>query len=176
MLGLGLTLGLSVALGVFLGMLAVLHNSAPFGFPETVLQAAATHGGSTMAIATGPIDEGVEGLFVLDFITGQLQCSVLNPRTGQIGGLFKHNVVGDLGVEQGKQPKYLLVTGQASFRTSGGNIRPAESIVYVADENTGNFAAYMLPWNRAASQYNFAQTNPMQLLGKGTARTVELEN
>jgi hypothetical protein len=177
MMSIGLAMGLLVGIGMVVGTLVGTSYSrmARFEFPETILNATATHGGTTMAIATGPIDDGIEGLFVLDFITGQLQASVLNPRTGAIGGLFKVNVVGDLGVEQGKQPKYLLATGKATFRSGGGNVRPAESIVYVADENTGRFAAYYLPWNRQASQYNFAQASPMILLGKGSARNIELE-
>lgn len=177
MLFVGLAMGLLVGVGMMVGTLVALQGSSStqIQLPETILNATATHGGSTMAIATGPIDESTEGLFVLDFITGELQASVINPRTGAIGGMFKKNVVADLGVEQGKQPKYLLVTGRASFRVSGGATRPAESIIYVADENTGRFAAYFLPWNRQAASYNYAQVNPMILLGKGSARNIELE-
>lgn len=176
MLLVGLAIGLSTGLGVVVGVMMTSHQDTPqIAFPETILNATASHGSNTMAIATGPIDSGVEGLFVLDFITGELQCSVLNPRTLQLGGLYRHNVVQDLGVEVGKQPRYLMVTGVANIRSSAGNVRPAESIVYVADSNTGNYAAYMLPWNRSAAQYNFAQANPMVLIGRGTARNVVVE-
>jgi hypothetical protein len=128
-----------------------------------------------MAIATGPIQDGVEGFFVLDFITGELTCSVLNPRSGQMGGAYRANVVNDLGVEQGKQPQYLMVTGAAEFRTQGGNLVPAESVVYVADANTGRYVAYWLPWNRQAAQQNFPQAAAMQVLGKGSARNIQVE-
>ena len=166
--------GLTV--GTLLGVTLKQHTQSGWELPVTELQATATHGGATMVIATGPIDDGIEGLFVLDFITGELQCSVLNPRNGQLGGMYKHNVVTDLGVAEGnKQPKYLMVTGIANFRVGGGNVRPAKSVVYVADGNTGRYAAYMLPWNRQAAQFNFAQVNPFVLLGKGTARNVQLE-
>jgi hypothetical protein len=176
MLSAGLAMGLLVGTGMMVGVLvATYHRAGKIAFPETILNATATHGGRTMAMATGPIDGGVEGLFVLDFITGELQCSVLHPRSGQVGGLYRHNVVQDLGVEIGKQPSYLMVTGIANFRTAGGNLRPAETVVYVADENTGNFAAYMLPWNRGAAQYNFAQVNPMVIIGRGTARSIVVE-
>ena len=169
-----------LALGTLFGLMLAATWSQPtestWQLPITELQASATHGGNTMAIATGPIDQGVEGLFVLDFITGEMQCSVLNPRNGQLGGMYKHNVVADLGVAEGnKQPKYLMVTGAANFRVGGGNVRPAQSVVYVADGNTGRYAAYMLPWNRSAAQFNFAQVNPFVLLGKGTARNIQLE-
>ncbi|MBI2477339.1 MAG: hypothetical protein HYV60_01415 [Planctomycetia bacterium] len=169
-----LTLGLSF--GAILGAAVAVQFSSPrIQLPTTLLNASATHGGTTMAIATGPIQEGVEGVFILDFITGELTCSVLNPRTGVLGGAFKANVVADLGVEQGKQPQYLMVTGAANFRTQGGNIAPAESVVYVADANTGRYVAYWLPWNRQAAQYNFAQASAMMVLGTGSARNVQVE-
>jgi expansin (peptidoglycan-binding protein) len=160
---------------IFGAVVAVQFLSPRIQMPEMLLNATATHGAKTMATATGPISQGVEGFFVLDFITGELTCSVLNPRSGAMGGAFRANVVADLGVEQGKQPQYLMVTGAASFRTQGGNVRPAESVVYVTDANTGRYVAYWLPWNRAAEQYNFAQASPMLVLGKGSARNLELE-
>ena len=67
-----------------------------------------------------------------------------------------------------------MVTGRVEFRTRGGNVQPAESVVYVVDANTGNFAAYLLPWNSAAASFNFTQMTPMVLLGKGTARNFEI--
>lgn len=165
-----------LALGAIVGAaVAVQYSSPRFQMPETLLNAAATHGGTTMAIATGPIQDGVEGFFVLDFITGELTCSVLNPRSGQMGGAYRANVVADLGVEQGKQPQYLMVTGAANFRTQGGNVAPAESVVYIADANTGRYVAYWLPWNKIAAQQNFPQAFPMQVLGKGSARNIQLE-
>lgn len=176
-LTIGLTMGLLVGVGMLVGALVTLgQRDAALPFPDRLLHATATDNGGTMAIATGPIDGEVEGLFILDFLTGELQCLVVNSRTGQLGGLFKHNVALDLGVEQGKQPKYIMVTGMANFRTaSAGNIRPAASIVYVADSNTGNYAAYSLPWNRQAQQVNVAQFNPMVLIGAGSARQVAVE-
>lgn len=141
--------------------------------PATLLNATATHGSNTMALATGPVADGVEGLFILDFITGELTCSVLNPRTGLMAAGFSANVVADLGVQQGKQPNYVMVTGQADFRVQGGNIRPAQSVVYVADTNTGRWVAYWLPWNRQAATWNFAQAFPMMKLGQGMARNIQ---
>ena len=174
----GLSLGAVTCLGMgaILGAVVAFQFSSPrFQLPPTLLNASATHGGTTMAIATGPIQDGVEGFFILDFITGELTGSVLNPRTGQMGGAYRANVVNDLGVEQGKQPQYLMVTGAANFRMQGGNVLPAESIVYVADANTGRYVAYLLPWNKVAAQQNFPQAAAMQVLGKGSARNIQVE-
>lgn len=170
MLAVGLLCGTAVGAAVYAKL-----STPRIELPATLLNATATHGSNTMALATGPVADGVEGLFILDFITGELTCSVLNPRTGTLGGAFAANVVADLGVEQGKQPQYVMVTGQASFRVQGGNIRPAESVVYVADSNTGRWVAYWMPWNRQAATYNFAQASPMLVLGKGSARNIQVE-
>jgi len=168
-----LTAGLAIGLAV--GAVVATKLRPRLQFPETLLHASATHGASSMALATGPVDQDVEGLFILDFITGELTCSVLNPRNGSIAAGYKVNVVADLGVEQGKQPQYLLVTGKASFRPTGSPLQPAESVVYVADANTGRFVAYWLPWNRQAASQGFPQASPMALLGKGSVRNIQVE-
>ncbi|MDP6467513.1 MAG: hypothetical protein QF918_07230 [Pirellulaceae bacterium] len=175
--GAGLSLGLCVGVGMLIGALVSQQGqSSKQGFPVELLHASATDSTSTMAISTGHIADNIEGLFVLDFITGNLQCEVLNSRTGGAGGLFRHNVSLDLGVQQGKQPRYLMATGVADFRVqAGGNLRPAGCIVYVADANSGRYAAYMLPWNKAAAQQNVNQVYPMKLLWTGNVRNVVVE-
>ena len=129
-----------------------------------------------MANATGPIDVGIEGLFVLDFVTGQLTSQLLNPRTGQLGGLYRHNVAQDLGIEQGRPPKYLLVTGELQVRQQIANVKPAASLVYVADVNSGRYVAYMLPFSKTVLDMNRLQMFDMYLVGGGSARNVVVES
>jgi hypothetical protein len=142
---------------------------------ETRLHAAAAQGDGSLSIATGPIEPGIEGLFVLDAISGDLTCGVLNPRTGQIAGLFRRNIALDLGVEQGKQPKYLMVTGALELKSQVSNIRPALSLVYVADATTGRYAGYMMPWNTQVINQNQAIVQTFRPIGGGSARNVVLE-
>lgn len=168
-----LMLSIGLVLGAVAGAVVTARTSTPrLELPTTLLNATATHGSNTMALATGPVAQGVEGLFILDFITGDLTCQVLNPRTGRLGGAYSANVVQDLGVQQGKQPSYIMVTGQASFRVQGGDFQPAECVVYVADSNTGRYVAYWLPWNRQAAATGFPQAAAMQVLGTGLARNL----
>ena len=168
--GLATGLGISLLITVLCLHATGFFESARMRWLETKLHAAAAQSGDSMAVATGAIDEGVEGIFVLDFISGDLTCGVLNPRTGQLGGMFKRNVVPDLGVAQGKQPKYLMTTGIFSAPAGGSNTRPAQSIVYVADSTTGRYMGYTLPWNSQLLNSNVAQIQPMVPIGGGSAR------
>jgi hypothetical protein len=172
--GIGVASGALLGVGIFLG---VVLTAALDVWPawETPLEAVASSSGDTMAIATGPIDEGVEGIFVLDFITSELTCQVLNPRFGKVGGLYRCNVAADLGIEQGKQPKYLLATGYLEVKQNIGNVKPAHSVVYVADVNTGRYVAYILPWNKMAATNYQPQAAQMQLVGGGSARNIIVE-
>src|SRR5262245_11062368 len=100
----GLAAGLLANLFIALAVLQWLgvFERARIHWLETKLHAAAAQTGGSLAVATGFIEHGVEGIFVLDFVSGDLTCGVLNPRTGQMAGLFKRNVANDLGVVQGK--------------------------------------------------------------------------
>ena len=114
----------------------------------------------------------MEGLFILDFVTGELACAVLNSRTTKLGGVFKTNIIKDLGIEEAKKPAYLMTTGAATFVGRTGNSQPARCIVYVCDQNTGNFGAYSLAWNRTAAQKGVMQSGMLILLHKDNARAV----
>jgi hypothetical protein len=154
-------------------VLAIRNVGVPC-FPETVLRASSAHSGETFAMATGRIDEEVEGLFTLDYLTGDLQCWVYYPNMMRFGGAFKHNVIAELGVLQGKKPNYAMVIGEASFPRGTGISSPASSIVYVADANTGNVAAYTILWNRTAARSGANQVGGFHVLGTGKGRTFEL--
>jgi hypothetical protein len=164
---LGLTLGGATTVGVLLGQRN--HQVAIPGLEELKLKAASSHGGENFAIATGYVDGDVEGLFTLDFLTGDLQCFVINPRTGNRGGWFKTNVAAHLNVEKGKKPSYLITTGGVNVQ---GGARLSASLVYVVDANTGEAAAFTFPWNKAATNTGAPQASEMVLVGKWPTRTV----
>jgi hypothetical protein len=156
------TLGLLAGIGAASSVLYFSRPAAPAGWPQGVpLHGATASTSETMAIATGRIDDDVEGLYTLDFLTGDLQCFVLNPRSGKFVGWFKTNVTNQLPVERGKKPQYLLATGEwspAGFQTTQ---RPCQSVVYVADANTGLFMAYYLPWVKGAATTGLTQSTAM---------------
>jgi len=174
----GLVLGLAVGGAMTVGVVIGQRSNAPAGLPsleELKLKAMSTHGGDNFAIATGPVDEDVEGLFTLDFLTGDLHCFVMNPRGGGIAGAFKINVANDLEVQKGKKPNYLITTGQFNFSASYNNFKPAKCLVYVADGNSGDIACYTFPWSSTVTSSGGLGTMlPMTLVYKGKTRTVAI--
>ena len=167
---LGWSLGL-MGLGVLGGAQAMSQlTSQQLVLPETLLHATSTDSSDAFAMATGPIDDDVEGVFVLDFLTLELQCTVMNYRTGQFDSLFKASIAQDLPIDKTKKPKYLLVTGQVNFRRGGGAARPGRSVAYVLDSNTGHFAAYGVQWRPDMAAAGKPQGGPLTLLGTGKAR------
>ena len=163
----GFALGLMFGLGILVGS-ATLSGDSNVQLPPVQLNATATNSSNSFAMATGPVTSGMEGVFFLDYLTGELQGWVMNPRNARLGGRFRHNVIQDLGVEQGKKPKFLMVTGLANFRAQGSN-RLSNCVIYVCDANTGRFVAYALPWNRNAANNNVTQIQPMIKIGYGVA-------
>lgn len=178
-LGLGLLVGVGMTAGTVIGMraagLASAPTSAQAAFDEIRVRASGSHGAETLAMATGQIDSDAEGVFFLDYLTGDLQCYVLNPRVGKFTGWFKTNVVKELPVEKGKKPAYVMVTGGWNPRGAGPN-QPASCVVYVCDSNTGAFAAYSFPWARNAAAALAQQAAPMITLDGGKARVLELRD
>ena len=167
----GLAIGGALAAGVTFGR----WNSQTAGIPgasDLRLKAMAAYGNDNFAVATGVIDNDVEGLYTLDFLTGDLQCYVVNPRNGALGGWFKTNVAKDLPPEGTKKPSYLLVTGTFRVQGAAGNQKPAASLCYVVDGNTGNCVAYSFPWGQSYSASGQVQSTPMQAVGKWKTRTV----
>ena len=176
----GLSIVLLVGLGAVIGSTVADRNGQPtIVFPESALHAAGADSSDQFAIATGRIDSSVEGLYTLDFLTGNLQCAVIYYKgTGaqKFGGLFRANVIRDLGLDKSKKPRYLMITGDIMFIGSSSTSRPAGSVVYVMDANSGNFADYGLLWNANMVSRGSTQTGDLVLLDKGTARADQLRD
>lgn len=162
----GLGLGLLVGFGMMIGATSAVHQQESVSQNQTLLpegiplEAGTSSVGKNISMATGQIDGDVEGVFVLDHLTGQLTCFVVNPRglgSGVLLGQFQANVAADLGLVQGKEPDYVLSVGGVNPLRGTGASKPALSVVYVADGNSGNVVGYSLQWNQSAARANTAQ-------------------
>lgn len=146
-----------LAAGIFVGWNMASVRPLPPVFAVT------SQADGAFAVCTAPLDVGVEGFFILDFMTGDLSGGVLGANAKFAGG-YKHNVLKDLDFKPGqaKNPRFLLVSGL----TDGPRRRPgfAQSVLYVTDSDTGTTAAYAIPWNPQQAQSGAAFMADLDLL------------
>ena len=138
------------------------QSRGPANLSQAIVHATASHGTTNVAVATGQVSEDAEGIFILDYLTGNLQCWVFYPRLQRFGAKFEANITGQLPAT--KNAEYLLVTGSSSTTQVSGNARPAGCIVYVVDAKSGMFAAYSMPWNRSAEMAGEPQKGSLVFL------------
>ncbi|MBN1852896.1 MAG: hypothetical protein JW829_09235, partial [Pirellulales bacterium] len=155
---------LLLAVGLIVGCSLGLNLRALL--PTIPVQATATEGHESFAIATGLIDDRVEGLFFLDYLTGNLTCAVISPKTGKFNAFFRYNVAADFGGAAQENPKYLIVTGMANMVRGRSNFEFGRSVVYVAEVTSGRVAAYAIPWKsplQAAGQQQGGALIPLDM-------------
>ena len=158
-----LTLGLVVGLIVGLNVKGL--------WPSVPLHAVATQGQENFAIATGYVDEQVEAIYFLDFLTGDMKAAVLQPRLGKFTSYFSYNILNDFQVQGQKNPKYLMVTGEADMPRGRSGSQFGKSVVYIAEATTGQIACYAIPWNSGKQAQGVAQTGKFLPLDKKQFRT-----
>jgi hypothetical protein len=135
------------------------------------LQADSAASGKSMSLATGNINGDVEALFILDHLTADLQCWLLNPKTGDVGGIYKTNVAGMVTGDKG-DADFVMTTGAFYFDGAKGGVLPAQSIVYIAEGNSGKVAGFSFNYNRSEIQRGIVQTGELTLVCEGVARDV----
>jgi len=156
----------SVAIAAYLFGQSTSRPSVTF----SPIEATAAVTSEKFSMATGPVSEDAEGLFLLDHNSGLLQCNVIYPRVGRFMASFSAQVGEALGAG-GKGGQYMMMTGLAEFRQSSAT-PAAPSVVYVLDTATGNYACYGIPFNRVLVNSNRPQQGTLQLIASGTANPV----
>lgn len=139
---------------------SALAHGMPISFP-----ADASAMGKNMSIATGWITDSIEGVFVLDHLTGNLQCWVMNSRSGDIGAVYRTNVTAALGLQTGTEADYVIATGRfdmTNFRK--GSLRYANCICYVGESNTGKIVGYSFAYDATTGARGQAQAGEMELV------------
>jgi hypothetical protein len=142
--------------GLAIGLVIGLNYAG--AWPQMPVHAVATHGQDNFVIATGPVDEDVEAIFMLDSLTGDLRAAVISLQTGKFNSAFSYKVDKDLLTPGAKNPRYLMVTGVANVRRNVQTPNRGRSIVYVAEVTSGKLAAYAIPWQPARQSAGAPQT------------------
>jgi hypothetical protein len=119
-------------------------------FPHAPLHAVATDRTESFLVATGMVDEGVEAIYLLDCLTGDLKATALGKTSGGFPAIFGYpgtQLLKDFGLDPSKNPKFLMVTGMADLR-SGQQSTYGAAVVYIVELSSGMIRAYAIPWNR----------------------------
>lgn len=132
------------------------------------LAADSASGGKSISMATGSITGDADGLFILDHLTGVLQCWLLNPRTGSVGGIYVADVGAALGLDKG-DPDFVMTTGTFLIRSSGNN-KAANTICYVGEGKSGKVAGFSLAYNKAGIQQGAVQQGTLNMVCSGPIR------
>ena len=124
---------------------ALAFAAVAYLIPQKSAQAPVVSENDKFSMITVPMLEtgNVDGVFVLNHLTGILSGGVLNEQTATFTHKYLHNVAADFQ-SVAKSPKYAIVTGPASLRATGG-VAPAYGVLYVAELSSGAVIAYAIP-------------------------------
>ncbi len=131
--GLAFLTMISSGVGVYLGN-HFAQDRMSQELPPIQLKAGTAARTKSLSMATGLVDNNAEALFVLDHVSGNLQCWLLNSRTGSVGGIFTANVAADLMmVNKTGEPDYVMTTGNFFFtgNTTGNVRRQSQSVTWL---------------------------------------------
>ena len=130
-----------------IGVLAGLCIS--YFWPHEPVSAATSDRDTNFGLITVPVRDvtiaGVrdtmEGVFVIDYLTGRLQGAVINPRIGKFTSAYFRNLAADFKVDPQANPHYTLATGTIQL-AARGQATWANAILYVGELNSGMIHAY----------------------------------
>lgn len=134
-------------------------------WPTQPTFATATDRLEQFGIATGFVDPGLEGVYILDFVTGQLQALVIHRQLQRFAARYVRNISADFGVEPDQNPRYVMATGQADLRQVAGRGQFTTSgVLYVAELTSGQICVYSFPYGGDRLQQ--AEAQPFTLLDR----------
>lgn len=157
------------------GLVAGLCISA--FWPHEPARAVTTDRNDKFALVTVPVTAGVtggvagvpgpgalplEGVFVLDFLTGRLQGGVLNNRSGKFVHAYYRNVAADFQIDPTAQPNYAIVGASANLPGARG-VTPAAGVIYVAELTSGKVIAYSFPYRETNRPIPPMEMSPLDM-------------
>lgn len=146
------------------------HPLASGFFKAINAHASATNSNDALIICTGEIDTGIEGVFTLDPLTGELHGAVLNPARAKFVARYVYPSVAK-DFEAAKNPKFLMVTGFGEIRQNRSG-RAAHCVLYVAEVTSGRVIAYGVPWDPSKAAAPTGYVGTMVVLDSFNARDV----
>jgi hypothetical protein len=96
---------------------------------------------SVKDVTIAGVRDSLEGVFVLDILTGKLQGAVLNGKFGKFTNFYAKDVAADFQLDPQQEARYAIVSGNSQLAGGRGET-PATGVIYVGELNTGKVIAY----------------------------------
>lgn len=146
---------------VWLGTGLILGLGVAQFWPHEPVSAATADRDEKFGMVTCPMSftDGTEGVFVIDYLTGQLKGGMVNPRIGKFTNFYFRNLAADFNVDPKAQPHYVMVSGNRgqSIASSGNTL--SSGTLYVGELTSGKVVAYVFPYRELR-----APAPPVQIL------------
>jgi hypothetical protein len=98
-----------------------------------------------VGVSAAGINDPMDCVFILDFLTGQLKGAAMNRQAGKFASFYFRDLANDFEVDGNADPHYCMVTGYSQIANQGGAAM-ASGMLYVGELNSGKVAGYSFPW------------------------------
>lgn len=99
-----------------------------------------------VGVSAAGINDPMEAVFILDFLTGQLKGAAMNRQKGAFASFYFRDLAKDFTVDPNADPHYCMVSGYSQMPNQQG-ISMASGMLYVGELSSGKVAGYAFPWN-----------------------------
>ena len=124
----------------------VVTAAVAFVVPQDSVTASVANGNDKFTMVTVQLSEvvPVEGVFVLNHLTGVLAGGALNEQNNLFDYKYLHNVAADFQTSATASPKYAIVSAPVNLRRTGG-IQVGYGVIYIGELTSGAVIAYTFP-------------------------------
>ena len=133
-------------LGSYFGSLLSTNN------PSLQLDAAtALENEGNVSVLTGIIETNTGGIYIFDHDTGQLQCWMIDRKSGEIVGIFNADVFKDMLFDKVGKTRFLIeVDYVLESQHKGVKTRAGDSTCFVTETISGKIIAYQVAYDKNA--------------------------
>ena len=125
-----------------------------------------------VSVLTGTIESSTSGLYIFDHDAGQLQCWMIDRKSGEIVGIFKADVFKDMLFDKvGKTRFRLNVNHALESQHKGTQTRTGDSTCFITETISGRIIAYQVEYNKNALTRGRLQEGNLKGVWKRTFRS-----
>jgi len=103
-----------------------------------------------VGVSAAGINDPMDAVFILDFLTGQLKGAALNRQIGRFASFYFRDLSKDFEVDGDADPHYCMVSGYSQMPNQN-NVSMASGMLFVGELTSGKVAGYSFPWKETGT-------------------------